>query len=144
MDGTGEFVKGKYLYPVRVYYSDTDAGGIVYHGRYLDMAEHARTELFRKVAGSQKELKDKSSLIFVVRSIYIDYLTPGFLDDLFTVETTISKREVFSLTFQQDIMRGETKVAALTVKAASVSVDTGRPVPMDRAWGDKLMELIGE
>jgi acyl-CoA thioester hydrolase len=143
MDNTGEFKDGKYLFPVRVYYSDTDAGGIVYHARYLDMAEHARCELFRKVAGNQKDLKDSKSLMFVVRSIKIDYLTPGYLDDLFIIETSITKKEVFSLTFQQNIMRDDVLVASLEVKAASISAETVRPIPMDKDWGITLMKLIG-
>ncbi len=138
----GEFVPGEHRFPVRVYYSDTDAGGIIYHGRYLDMAEHARTELFRHIGGDQKELKDKSNLVFVVRSLSVDYLKPGYLDDILEVRTTITKREVFSLVFQQDIWRGDEKIAALTVKAASISAESGRPVPMDKEWGDVLVRKL--
>ncbi|MDC7219492.1 MAG: YbgC/FadM family acyl-CoA thioesterase [Spirochaetales bacterium] len=139
----GEFREGKHHFPVRVYYSDTDAGGIIYHGRYLDMAEHARTELFRHIGGDQKELIDKSNLAFVVRSLTVDYLKPGHLDDELEVVTTITKREVFSLVFQQDIYLGDEIICALTVKAASVNLETGRPVPMDKEWGDVLVQKIG-
>ena len=54
MQHSGEFKEGEHRFPVRAYYSDTDAGGIIYHGRYLDMAEHARTELFRHVGGTRR------------------------------------------------------------------------------------------
>ncbi|MDC7223679.1 MAG: YbgC/FadM family acyl-CoA thioesterase [Spirochaetales bacterium] len=139
----GEFKDKSHRFPVRVYYSDTDAGGIIYHGRYLDMAEHARTELFRHIGGEQKELMDRKNLVFVVRSLNIDYLKPGYLDDRLEVVTTITKKEVFSLLFQQDIYREDVKITTLTVKAASVSAETGRPVPMDQCWGDLLWEKIG-
>jgi acyl-CoA thioester hydrolase len=140
---TGEFIEGIHRFPVRVYYSDTDAGGIIYHGRYLDMAEHARTELFRHIGGDQKELMDRKNLVFVVRSLNIDYLKPGYLDDTLEVRTTITRREIFSLVFQQDIYRGDEKISALSVKAASISAETGRPVPMDKEWGNVLTEKIG-
>ena len=143
MQHSGEFKEGAHHFPVRAYYSDTDAGGIIYHGRYLDMAEHARTELFRHVGGDQKELKDRKNLVFVVRSLTIEYLKPGYLDDMLEVKTTITRREVFSLIFKQDICRGDEIIASLLVKAASVSAETGRPTPMDKEWGDVLMKLIG-
>jgi acyl-CoA thioester hydrolase len=144
MNHSGEFINGEHHFPVRVYYSDTDAGGIVYHSQYLDMAEHARTELFRHIGGNQKDLMDKHSLVLVVRSLTIDYLKPAHLDDVLEVRTTITKQEVFSLVFQQDIWRGEDKMAALIVKAASISAETGRPVPMDRKWGELLAEKVGK
>ena len=80
----------------------------------------------------------------MVRSLTIDYLKPGYLDDMLEVRTTITKREVFSLVFKQDVCRGNEVIASLLVKAASVSADTGRPVPMDKEWGDVLEEMIGE
>jgi acyl-CoA thioester hydrolase len=124
-----------FCYPVRVYYSDTDCGGIVYHGRYLDFAEHARTELLREVAksgvdGKQSSLLEKEQLAFVVKSIFIDYIKPGKLDDLLVVETSVTEAKHFSITFMQTVKRGEEVLCTLSVKVASINTKTLRPVAL--------------
>lgn len=121
----------EFRYSSRVYFSDTDAGGIVYHARYLDFAEHARTEMLREVlpAVSQSDLQS-SGLIFVVKSISIDYRKPGMLDDEILVLTTLEKAERFSATFRQRVMRGEDELAVLVVRVASVSSETKRLMPI--------------
>ncbi len=123
-------------FPVRVYYSDTDCGGIVYHGRYLDFAEHARTELLREVArsrnleGSQTLLLKQDNLAFVVKSITVDYQKPAYLDDLLEVETEIEQQKRFSLTFRQTIWREQELLCVLLVKVASINTLSLRPIPM--------------
>ena len=124
-----------FCHQVRVYYSDTDCGGIVYHGRYLDFAEHARTELLRLVAssvedGSQSRLMETEHLAFVVKSINIDYVKPGKLDDLLVVETSVLEAKHFSLTFLQTVKRGEDTLCILNVKVASIDTETLRPVAL--------------
>jgi acyl-CoA thioester hydrolase len=124
-----------FCYPVRVYYSDTDCGGIVYHGRYLDFAEHARTELLREVAtsgseGKQSSLLEKENLAFVVKSIFIDYIKPGKLDDALVVETSVTEAKHFSITFLQTVKRGEEVLCTLSVKVASINIKTMRPVAL--------------
>ena len=115
----------------RVYFSETDAEGIVYHTKYLDFAEHGRTELFREMFPelSQRELQ-KEGVIFVVKNINIDYRMPGFLDDLLDVYTTVEVNGHFSVLFNQEIKRGDDILAVVTVKAASVNAETKRPVPI--------------
>jgi acyl-CoA thioester hydrolase len=138
-----------FRFPVRVYFSDTDAGGIVYHGRYLDFAEHARTEMFRKAcemvaardvsegAGSSDGVSQRELLAhdtaFVVKSIAIDYQRPGLLDDLLEVVTEIEDCRRFSMTFLQRVMRGDEVLAELHVRVASISVSSHRPQPIP-AW----------
>ena len=130
----------EFHFPVRVYFSDTDAEGIVYHTRYLDFAEHGRTEMLREALPgmSQRELQEKG-VIFVVRSISIDYRMPGRLDDMLDVVTTVEASGHFSATFTQDIKRGEDLLCSLTVKAASVSTETRRPVPLPKEIMDALL-----
>ncbi len=106
-----------FQFPVRVYYSDTDAEGIVYHARYLDFAEHARTEMLRTV-GIQQSASQKAGTILVVSSITIDFKRPGYLDDLLTVETEVETAKVFSLVLKQTIRRGDEVLALLSVKVA--------------------------
>ena len=112
----------EFVFKARVYYSDTDCGGIVYHSRYLDFAEHARTEMLRSVLPgmSQSALRD-DGLIFVVKSIKIDYKRPAYLDDELTVVTRLGKAERFSAIFIQEIRRGDEVLTALEVKVAAIS-----------------------
>ena len=75
-----------FLFPVRVYYEDTDAGGVVYHARYLHFFERARTEYLRTIHFSQQTLLEQKRIAFVVRSMAIEYNIPAKLDDYLTVE----------------------------------------------------------
>ena len=121
-------MKLKYKFDVRVYFSDTDAGGIVYHARYLDFAEHARTEALRSVFSSSQSELLSSDIAFVVKSINISYEKPGYLDDLLTVETVLKEAKRFSAIFIQEIKRGEDLLAVLEVKVAALSISKKRPV----------------
>lgn len=126
------------FFPVRVYFSDTDAGGIVYHARYLDFAEHARTELFCAISNkSQRELLSED-FAFVVKSIKIDYKSPAFLDDRLVVETSLKECKHFSFIFNQDVMRDDTLIAHLEISIASVSKSKMRPVPLPDFLIEKL------
>lgn len=93
----------EFLWPIRVYYEDTDAGGVVYHANYLNFLERGRAEMFRACGVEQSELTVKHQVIFAVRSIKIDYLKPAFFNDLLEVKTQISLFKKVSLTFQQTI-----------------------------------------
>ena len=115
------------VYTQRVYFSDTDAQGIVYHAAYLDFAEHARTELARELGTSGLD----GDRALVVRSINISYEKPAVLDDLLTVYTTVRDLGRVSMTFEQIIRRGEETVATLLVKVASIDIKTKRPLRID-------------
>lgn len=134
-------------FPVRVYYSDTDCGGIVYHGRYLDFAEHARTELLREASrlvgldGSQANLSQIDKIAFVVKSITIDYQSPARLDDLLDVKTEIEQQKRFSITFRQTVLREDTVLCVLLVKVASINTETLRPTPMPESLSSSMQLL---
>lgn len=128
--------------PVRVYYSDTDTGGVVYHSRYLDMAEHGRTELLRELGGDQRKLISDMKLVFVVRSLKIDYIKPGYFDDMLEVRTSIDKCERFSVIFKQKIFRGDEEISALEVKVGSISMENGRPVTMPDEIREALLGFL--
>ena len=120
----------KFIYKARVYFSDTDAEGIVYHARYLDWAEHARTEMIREMIPdySQTALSEGEDGVFmVVRSINIEFRKPGFLDDLIEVHTEIADMQRFSCTVHQRIMRGDDLLAELDIKIAFISSVTRKP-----------------
>jgi len=80
---------GAYLYPVRVYYEDTDAVGLVYHANYLKFAERARTEMLRRLGIEQERLRAESGVSFVVRRGTLDFRAPARLDDDLVVVTTL-------------------------------------------------------
>ncbi len=123
-----------HIFPVRVYYSDTDAGGIVYHARYLDFAEHARTELLRSISSGhqgQAERMALEKLAFVVKSVTVEYHTPALLDDLLEVHTTVEQSKRFSMVFLQRVLRAGEEVATLRIKVGSINLETHSIEPIE-------------
>jgi acyl-CoA thioester hydrolase len=86
---TGRLTGAIHHYPVRVYYEDTDAGGIVYHANYLRFAERARTEMLRCVGFAHNDLIGEHRVMLAVRSLEIDYVQPARLDDALAIVTKI-------------------------------------------------------
>lgn len=119
----------KFIYETRVYYSDTDCGGIVYHTNYLNFAEHARTEMLRSISTEDQSDMMEKGIIFVVSCININYRKPGQLDDLLRVETQVEESKRFSMTFKQEIFRGDELLADLSVKVATIGNQRVAPVP---------------
>lgn len=114
---------------VRVYFSDTDAGGIVYHARYLDFAEHARTEMLRESLpdASERGLSELG-ILFVVRSITIEYLSPAYLDDDLTVYTSVETLGTVSAVLKQEIKRENELLAVLKVKVGLIYGKNKKPM----------------
>lgn len=124
----GIFVEGKFYFPVKIYYEDTDAGGIVYYANYLKFAERARTEFIRAVGFNQQEqLNSDERAGFVVRHCEIDYQAPAMLDDLLTVSCEISEFGGASATMHQEIRRGDQLLVTLDVKVVYVLLKNKRP-----------------
>jgi len=94
-------------FPVRVYYEDTDAAGVVYYANYLKFCERARTEYLRSTGIEQQALRAARNLVFVVRAVNAEYLKGAELDDALVVETGISEMGRAKLVFYQRLMRGE-------------------------------------
>ena len=113
-------------HPIRVYYEDTDAGGIVYHSNYLCFAERARTEMIRAHGFENSTLAKQAGVLFVVRKIEIDYLKPARLDDLLTVSTTVQWMRNSSLLLRQEITHDGATLCTLDVTLVAVTID-GRP-----------------
>lgn len=114
-------------FPIRVYYEDTDAGGVVYHSNYLNFFERARTEFLRQYHFSQQELFQQS-IAFVVKKIEIDYNFPARLDDLLKVRTTISTLKQATIIFEQSLWKEEICLSCATVTVASVDLNKMKPV----------------
>ena len=88
---------------VRVYYEDTDSGGVVYYANYLKYIERGRTEFLRELGFNQDQLISQDNILFIVRSIEANYLSPAFLDDLIEVRSEIKSVSHASLIFAQKI-----------------------------------------
>lgn len=93
----------EFLWPVRIYYEDTDSGGVVYYANYLKYMERARTEWLRSLGFEQDVLHQDQGIIFAVHSINIEYKNPARFNDLLQVGAKLIERGGASLTFQQDI-----------------------------------------
>lgn len=109
-------------WPIRVYYEDTDAAGIVYYANYLKFLERGRTEWLRSLGFDQSELSVDPGVVFAVRSVSIEYLKPARFDDRLTVRTRIGQAGRVSLEFVQQILRGDAAGDAELLTGASVKV----------------------
>ena len=115
-------------WPVRVYYEDTDAGGVVYHAGYLRFLERARTEWLRSLGYSQARLKAEESLVFTVVSMQLEFLKPARLDDLLCVRSRAALSGGASVTFEQEILRGDSeRILAAQVRVACLDASEFRP-----------------
>jgi acyl-CoA thioester hydrolase len=126
----------------RVYYEDTDAGGVVYHARYLGLAERARTEAIRGLGQPVSALLDDFGLAFVVRQATIDYRRPLRLDDVVTVTTRLTELGSASCRLEQTFLLGEVGCAALDVRLACVRAADGRAARFPPLWRDLLTGLV--
>ncbi|MGX2985957.1 tol-pal system-associated acyl-CoA thioesterase [Ursidibacter sp. B-7004-1] len=114
-------------FPIRIYYENTDAGGVVYHAQYLNFFERARTEFLRSLSFSQESLlRDK--IAFVVKKIEIDYKMPARLDDLLNVETTIIDIKKASILFQQKLLKDNLCLSEAKVLVACVDLNRMKPI----------------
>ena len=119
----------KFSWPIRVYYEDTDSGGVVYYANYLKFFERARTELLRQFDLQQNELIKQQNIIFAVRNINVDYYKPAVFDDLLSVTTEIEVLKKASLVFKQTIQRDkdETMLCQAICKVACLQADQLKP-----------------
>ncbi len=126
----------EFSWPLRVYYEDTDAGGVVYYANYLRFMERARTEYLRSLGIGQEALRHEQGVVFAVRSAQLEFLKPALLDDELEVTATLSECRRASVEFAQAIYRcGQRDQALCTaqVRVACVSADALRPHPIPAA-----------
>ena len=128
----------KQRWPIRVYYEDTDSGGIVYYANYLKFLERARTEYLRTLGFAQHELVETTGLAFAVRSMAVEYLKPAKLDDLLEVGTVIGELGRAQVTFVQSIHRADTLLLTATVRVACLDLARGKAAAMPRNLHAKL------
>lgn len=119
-----------FVLPVRVYYEDTDAAGVVYYANYLRFCERARTEWLRAMGFEQQKMLEEDGMGFVVRSVKADYLSPALLDDSLCVVSTIDLLKRASMTFGQKIVRGSTVLFEASIQIACVDWRRKKPAPI--------------
>jgi acyl-CoA thioester hydrolase len=127
-----------YRLKLRVYYEDTDAGGVVYHARYLAFAERARTEALREAGVAHDELVTQFGLIFVVRRIEMHYLRPVRLDAEVIVETGPWALGAATVDVRQRFVVAGHETGRLLVGLACIRVADGRPARIPLRWRDAL------
>lgn len=128
-------------FPVRVYYEDTDAAGIVYYANYLKFAERARSEWLREIGGDEAKALKASGLLFVVRRCEIDYLQPARLDELLEVATRVVGFAGATLDLEQIVRRGNTDLVVMSVTLACLN-SAGRPARLPAALRAALATLL--
>ncbi len=127
MTGVKEF-----LWPLRVYYEDTDSGGVVYYANYLKFMERGRTEWLRSVGFEQDELREKEGVLFAVRKVGVEFRSPARFNDALQVSVQLFSRGKASLVFRQEI-RSAVDGRVLCdgeVKIACVDASNFRPTPI--------------
>lgn len=128
-----------FIFPVRIYYEDTDAGGIVYYANYLKFAERARTEFLRFIgAAAQHEALEEDVCGFVVRHLEIDYKASAKLDDFLTVSCEVLEAKGAAVTMRQQICRRQEVLAEIEIKLVYVSLQKKRPIRIPAAIIDKI------
>ncbi|HRG14435.1 MAG TPA: tol-pal system-associated acyl-CoA thioesterase [Pseudomonadota bacterium] len=123
-----------FVWPARVYYEDTDAGGVVYHARYLHFLERARTEWLRSIGIDQSRLKQERGLVFVVSRLSLSFRRPAKLDDELFASCVLAERRGASLRFTQELRQAKSGELLLDaeVLAACVNADSFRPAALPR------------
>lgn len=130
--------RGIFSWPVRVYYRDTDAGGMVFHANYLSFMECARTELLASLGFDLGELARRDHVLFVVHSAQIAYHRPALLNDLLTVTAQVARVGRARLEFEQAVKREDETLASATLTLACVSARSHRPVAVPETIRSKL------
>jgi len=128
-------------WPIRIYYEDTDSGGVVYYANYLKFMERARTEWLRSFSIQQDDLRERFGIIFAVRQVQIDYLLPAKFNDELVVIVKVNKKGKASITFEQTVMRGTELLVKANIKIACLDVNLFKPLPIP---AEILEKLTGE
>ena len=119
-----------YSLSVRVYYEDTDAGGVVYYANYLRFMERARTEWLRALGVEQDELSTSQGVVFAVRSATVDYLKPARFNDSLEVTVSPGRRGAASIVFHQEVRRQDEILCRGEIKIACINIENFSPTPM--------------
>ncbi|MCX7863797.1 MAG: YbgC/FadM family acyl-CoA thioesterase [Novosphingobium sp.] len=127
-------------YAIRVFYEDTDAGGMVYHANYLRWFERARSDLLRLLGIDQRAALEAGEGVYTIADLSIRYLAPAHLGDVVQLETRVEALRASSCILRQIARRGDVRLCEARVRAGFVGPD-GRPKRQPRAWRDLLASM---
>lgn len=133
-------MKVPFSFPVRVYYEDTDAGGVVYYANYLRFMERARTEWLRSLGFGLDELLRQHGVLFAVRSVQLDFLKPARLDDLLHLTVDVARYGRASISLHQRVHLDDLVLCEGEVKIACLEAITFTPCAMPDAIAARLTE----
>ena len=139
-------VRPLFSLPTRVYWEDTDAGGVVYHARYVAFLERARSEWMRSVGHGQRGMVEALDLVFAVRDMHLDFHRPARLDDALDVTVALARVRRASVEFAQEVLRDGDVLVSARVRVAALDAAGFRPraIP-DVLYGQlKPLELNAE
>jgi acyl-CoA thioester hydrolase len=125
--------------PVRVYYEDTDTGGVVYHSNYLNFMERARTEWLRALGFEQDELLREYGVIFAVSAVSVVFHKPARFNELLAVTVALDRRGPASLTLKQEVQRGEEVLASGEIRIACIDAQRFVPVAIPSRVADTVL-----
>ena len=138
-----------HVHRIRVYYEDTDAGGVVYHTRYLAFAERARTETLREAGLPHAVMGSEHGVMFMVRRADVEYLRPARLDDLLTIRTETIGATGATVTLRQSFYRNAeagqegTPIVVARIELVCVKIATGGPARIPGRWRAALLGSMG-
>lgn len=127
-----------FVHPVRIYYQDTDAGGVVYHASYLNFLERARYEWLRELGFTVDTMIRSHKMIFLIRSLSIEYFKPAVLDNLLDITVQVVDIGRSRITLQQQILREQGTLASATVHAVCVGAETLKPIGIPAPLRQKI------
>lgn len=124
-------IEARFSWPTRIYWEDTDAGGVVYHARYVAFMERARTEWMRALGYGQESMRSGGGQVFVVRAMTLDFLKPAKLDDVLSTTVELVQCRRASLLMEQTVMRADEVLVTAQVRLAAVGAADFRPQAID-------------
>ena len=130
----------QFTWPVRVYYEDTDSGGVVYYANYLRYCERARTEWLRTLGFEQTDLAARHGVVFVVRSINVEYLQPARFNDALSISVELGAVGASQIRMTQSVSRADDMLVKAQVRLACVSIAAMKPVRMPEPLSVRLTQ----
>ena len=130
-------MSNEFIHEVKVYYEDTDSGGVVYYSNYLKFLERARTEMINSIGLSNKKLLEEHKTLIIVKSCNVEYLSPSKLEDRLQIYSSIESINKASFVMSQDIKKDDDLIVKAKIKLVTVN-NEGRPIKIPSVLENKL------
>ena len=131
-------MSNEFIHEVKVYYEDTDAGGVVYYSNYLKFLERARTEMINSIGLSNKKLLEEHKTLIIVKSCNVEYLSPSKLEDTLQIHSSIESFNKASFVIKQNIKKDDNLIVKAKLKLVTVNQE-GKPIKVPSALEKQLL-----